>query len=335
MSANGIRDRALGRELRAGFPRRICMPSFPTDRYGLVHRDAALHAGFSDEQLASAVERGDLVRVHPGVWVTSSGRPHGPDAAESLHRLRALAVATSGPARAHPLSHVSAAAVHGLSMLHPDLNVVHVTTGRPYGGSIRRQRHLHAAPLEPEEITEVDGVRVTSVERTAVDVACMGTFAQAIVVFDAALRRGADPDVLADTLSRRRRTSARNAKRALPLADGKAESVGESWSRAQIIDAGLPIPTLQREFIIDGQRYRSDFDWDGLLIGEFDGLHKYGRLRRTDETATDVVVREKLREDRLRAEGLTVTRWTWATLERRQLVPLLRPQLEKLGLLAA
>ncbi|ASR05236.1 hypothetical protein GCWB2_22325 [Gordonia rubripertincta] len=190
------------------------MPSFPTDRYGLVHRDAALHAGFSDEQLASAVERGDLVRVHPGVWVTSSGRPHGPDAAESLHRLRALAVATSGPARAHPLSHVSAAAVHGLSMLHPDLNVVHVTTGRPYGGSIRRQRHLHAAPLEPEEITEVDGVRVTSVERTAVDVACMGTFAQAIVVFDAALRRGADPDVLADTLSRRRRTSARNAKRA-------------------------------------------------------------------------------------------------------------------------
>ncbi len=220
-------------------------------------------------------------------------------------------------------------------MLHPDLSLVHVTTGRASGGSIRAHRHLHAAPLDIDEVVEVDDMRVTSIERTAVDVATMGSFDQALVVFDAALRMSADRTVMADLLAGRRRQSARNARRALPFADAASESVGESWSRAQMIDAGLPTPTLQREFTVDGQKYRCDFGWEELLVGEFDGLHKYGRLRGADESATDVVIREKLREDRLRAEGITVVRWTWSTLEERRLVPLLRPWLKKSGLLAA
>lgn len=311
------------------------MPPFPTDRFGLVHRDAALHAGFSDEQLSGAVSRRELVRLVPGVWVPTVDLPAGAGSVEKRHRLRALAVATSGPVSGHPLSHVSAAAVHGLPMLHPDLNLVHVTTGRSSGGSIRAHRHLHAAPLAHDEVVEIDGVRVTSIERTAVDVATMGNFDQSLVIFDAALREGVDRETMGALLQGRRRQSARNARRALPFADGASESAGESWSRAQMIDAGLPVPTLQREFVLDGRKYRSDFDWERLLVGEFDGLHKYGRLRSVEETATDVVVREKLREDRLRASGVTVVRWTWSTLEKRQLVPLLRPWLEKFGISAA
>ena len=335
VSGNGSRERHFGGEPSGVALRQIRMPTFPTDRFGLVHRDAALHAGFSDEHLSGALTRRELVRLIPGAWVPAADLPTGPDALEKHHRLRALSVATSAPAESHPLSHVSAAAIHGLPTLHPDLGLVHVTTGRTSGGSIRAHRHLHAAPLEPDEVVEVDDIRVTSIERTAVDVATMGTFDQALVIFDAALREDADQTVMADILAGRRRRSARNARRALPFADRAAESVGESWSRAQMIDAGLPIPTLQREFVIDGQKYRSDFDWEELLVGEFDGLHKYGRLRSADESATDVVVREKIREDRLRAKGITVVRWTWSTLEKRQLVPLLRPWLEKFGLLAA
>ncbi|GAC53603.1 hypothetical protein [Gordonia amicalis] len=311
------------------------MPPFPTDRFGLIHRDAALNAGFSDEQLSGATARRELVRLIPGVWTPALDVPTGADSLEKRHRLRALAVATSGPADGHPLSHVSAAALHELPMLHPDLSLVHVTTGRTSGGSIRAHRHLHAAPLEAGEVVEVDVIRVTSIERTAVDVATMSNFDQALVIFDAALREGADQTVMADLLAGRRRRSARNARRALPFANAAAESVGESWGRAQMIDAGLPIPTLQREFVIGGHTYRSDFDWEELLVGEFDGLHKYGRLRSADESATDVVVREKLREDRLRAKGITVVRWTWSTLEKRQLAPLLQPWLAKLGLFAA
>ncbi len=311
------------------------MLTFPADRFGLLHRDAALRAGFSDEHLTGAVRRGELIRVAPGVWIAAAHQPAGADSTEKRHRLRALAIATSHHEDGHPLSHTSAAAVLGLPMLDPDLSLVHVTTGRTSGGSIRAQRHLHASPLDPTEIIEIDGVRTTSIERTAVDVALMGTFAQALVVFDAALRLGADFDTMADSLSCRRRRSARNAKRALPFADGASESVGESWSRAQMIDAGLPRPTLQREFVLGEARYRSDFDWEALLVGEFDGLHKYGVLARPGETAADAVVREKLREDRLRAAGVVVVRWTWSTLRKGELDALLRPWLQKLGLLAA
>ncbi|MBD0860544.1 hypothetical protein IA539_04890 [Gordonia sp. zg691] len=311
------------------------MLMFPADRFGLLHRDAALRAGFSDEELSGSLARGELIRVIPGVGIAATDQPTGADSAEKRHRLRALATAASERADGHPLSHTSAAAVLGLPMLDPDLSLVHVTTGRTSGGSIRAQRHIHAAPLDPAEIVQIDGVRATSIERTAVDVAIMGTFAQALVVFDAALRLGADRETMSDLLSGRRRRSARNARRAMPFADAASESVGESWSRAQMIDAGLPLPTLQREFVLGGARYRSDFDWDELLVGEFDGLQKYGALVKPGETTADAVVREKLREDRLRAAGVVVVRWTWSTLRKGELDALLRPWLQKLGLLAA
>ncbi|MFW8746088.1 hypothetical protein, partial [Mesorhizobium japonicum] len=58
----------------------------------------------------------------------------------------------------------------------------------------------------------------------------------------------------------------------------------------------------------------ADFAWPSYrLIGEFDGMGKYVR---SDLTAgrdpAEVVVAEKLREDRLRAAGWRVVRWGWA-----------------------
>jgi very-short-patch-repair endonuclease len=44
--------------------------------------------------------------------------------------------------------------------------------------------------------------------------------------------------------------------------------------------------------------------WPGLgVIGEADGVMKYG--------SADDLIAEKAREDRLRALGLMVVRWTW------------------------
>ncbi len=61
------------------------------------------------------------------------------------------------------------------------------------------------------------------------------------------------------------------------------------------------------------------------------GLQKYGRLLRPGETARDALIREKRREDALRAQGIMVVRWTWATLERRELVGVLAPWLDMLA----
>ena len=96
-----------------------------------------------------------------------------------------------------------------------------------------------------------------------------------------------------------------------------------------MIEAGLPAPRLQREYCARSGVYRVDFDWGAKLVGEFDGMVKYGRLRPSEKTVADVVLQEKLREDEIRALGPVVVRWTWSMLEDGSFIGLLRPWLEK------
>ncbi|QHN19783.1 hypothetical protein GII30_07910 [Gordonia amarae] len=311
--------------------------AYPTDSYGLIRRSALLETGVSDNQIAQAIRRGLLLRVYPGSLVVPSTDFDGAEGAQRLHRMTAIAVATSELSTATsplPLCHATAAAFHGIPLLKPDISRVHVASGGTSGGAVHRYRHLHATPLDPAEVTVVDGIAVTTVERTAVDVATRGVFAQALTAFDQAMRVGGDIEMMRDILESRRRVGVRVARRALSLASGLSQSVGESWSRAQMIEAGLPVPRLQHRFQCSSGYYDTDFDWDEALIGEFDGLHKYGRLLRPGETAADAVVREKLREDELRATDALVVRWVWAHLESRSVVDLIKPRLKRLGLCA-
>lgn len=83
---------------------------------------------------------------------------------------------------------------------------------------------------------------------------------------------------------------------------------------------GFPAPELQRCFTdARGTIGRADFYWPGVrLVGEFDGAVNYSKpefLR--GRTPSQVVIDEKLREDRLRALGLGVVRWTWNDLRAR------------------
>lgn len=104
-----------------------------------------------------------------------------------------------------------------------------------------------------------------------------------------------------------------------------------------MIDAGLPIARLQHEFHHgDGTLVaRTDYDWDGLLVGEFDGMTKYQKYLRRGETPFDAMRREKVREDALRKLGIMVIRWTWDDLEHGRVVPLVRDWLQRLQLIAA
>jgi hypothetical protein len=83
--------------------------------------------------------------------------------------------------------------------------------------------------------------------------------------------------------------------------------------------ASLPGPVLQWEVRrTDGSFVgRVDFGWPRQrTVGEFDGRVKYGKLLRPGQNPADVVYEEKRREDALRAEDLTVVRWTWGDLTR-------------------
>ena len=101
--------------------------------------------------------------------------------------------------------------------------------------------------------------------------------------------------------------------------DGRSESVGESRSRVLIHRLGFPAPDLQRVIVDEqGRRIgRVDFLFENeSTIGEFDGLGKYRREdQRKGESAEEVVIREKLREDELRSTGKAVARWTWEHLD--------------------
>ncbi|MGV9710403.1 type IV toxin-antitoxin system AbiEi family antitoxin domain-containing protein [Gordonia sp. NPDC003424] len=307
------------------------MHEFPTDGHGIIYRRTAIDHGYTDKQLARAVDEGLLERIWQGAFVVTPAKPLKP---HELHRLTAVAVATLGDGSV--LSHESAGLVHGLSLLHPRLGRVHIATGLATGGRIDTNRHLHSGTLDAGDVTTVlETVCVTTLERTAADIACSQSFSAALAVLDSALRLGADPDLIAAYLERHRRGVAQ-ARRALAFADAGAENAGESWGRAQIIAAGLPVPRLQHKFYDHDGGFvgRCDYDWDAKLAAEFDGMVKYQRHLREGETPFDAMRREKAREDALRRLGIMVIRWIWDDLRNNRVVPMVREWLNRLGLVA-
>ena len=84
-------------------------------------------------------------------------------------------------------------------------------------------------------------------------------------------------------------------------------------------EIGLDAEDLQTQIRDDkGLVGITDFSWlSHGTVGEFDGRMKYGRDVASGD-GRDVLWREKLREDRLRARGLEIVRWTWADLDHPQ-----------------
>ncbi len=174
--------------------------------------------------------------------------------------------------------------------------------------------HLHAATLQADEVTLVDGLPVTSVSRTLADLGRMLPFEAALVPTDAALRRGlvTREELLGAVGCGAHRPHNAAARRVAAFADGRAESPGETRSRVAIHRAGLPAPVLQYRVV----GTRTDFGWpEYRTVGEFDGKVKYGRLLRPGQQPGDAVFAEKRREDALRDHGLQVVRWVWDELD--------------------
>ncbi|MHA6617858.1 type IV toxin-antitoxin system AbiEi family antitoxin domain-containing protein [Pseudonocardia sp. DLS-67] len=284
----------------------------------LTLRPHLLAAGFSDDEMRRLVRSGQLTPVRRGAYV----RGELPDDVLGRHALQ-IAAAMGELAGDAVVSHVSAAVLHGLRIWGVRLGPVHVTRRRPGGGRRGALVHVHVASLDPSEITTIAGLPVTSLARTAADLARMLPFEQAVVVADSAMfyKRPdrVEPGDLIDVLDAvPRRPGTRSARRAIALSNGLSESVGESRSRLAIAAAGLPVPVLQWEVRASATGAfigRVDVGWPELrTVGEFDGLVKYGRTLRPGQDVAEVLVAEKMREDALRDEDLGVVRWIWSDL---------------------
>jgi hypothetical protein len=280
----------------------------------LLTRDLTT-AGYSATELARLHRNGELVHLRRGAWL-----PADPDDDATRHRL--LLAATLALVVEGVVSHASAAVLHGLPTFGP-LSQVHLTRadGR---GKRRGYVHLHVAPLPPDQVVERDGVVVTSLARTVLDLARTLPYPEAVATADAALRLGLEQAELEDALERAvRRPGIGAARRVVGFMDGRSESVGESFSRVVLHRLGLPPSTLQLEVRDDAGVLvgRCDFGWEEhRTVGEFDGRVKYGRLLRPDQRVEDVVWAEKQREDAVRDLGRQMVRWTWGDLQRERIL---------------
>jgi len=279
----------------------------------VVLRAELLRRGLTNDDLERLRRQGELTRVRRGAYAV----PLVDASVEERHR---LLVAATLPQldRDAVVSHVSAAALHGLPLWPEEAARVHLTRPRPGGGQARTLVRVHGSPLTEADVALVDGVRVTSLARTIADLGRTLPLEQSVAAGDRALQLGLRDHELVEVLARCHGwRGIGRARLASGLLEERTESVGESVSRGRVHEALLPMPEPQLEVFDERGRLvgRADFGWRGQrTLGEFDGRVKYGREFQPGRTVEEVVWREKQREDRLRELGWEVVRWTWADL---------------------
>ena len=265
-------------------------------------------------------EAGRLVQLARGAYRDAGRTVTDDERYLELIRARAL-VSRSAPV----FSHLSAARIWGLPILGYWPEIVHVEVGNSRNGrsipGLRRHRSTR-----DDAITWRGGLLVTSLARTVADLASTTRLETAVIVVDAALHGQRDLEgrslraplaqqaLEAELADRANSRGIRQLAWAVAFGDGLSESPGESVSRLTMHRIGCPPPVLQQTFT-DNNRFvaTTDFWWpDYNLTGEFDGRGKYLREELTaGKTAAEVVVDEKVREDRVRALGPRMTRWVW------------------------
>ena len=276
--------------------------------------------------LRKAVRRGEMVAVRSGAFVSAAVW----NALTETERRRLEVAAAADASRSRlVMSHRSAAVVWGVPLLGRHDGLVHVRTTVAAGTRTEHAFRKHAVADPEQHVVSRSGLLVTSLARTVVDLTLSESFASGVVAVDWALRAGVEQDGLRSVLDEvAPKQGRRRSERAIDFGDARAGSVGESWSRTQMEEAGLVMPVLQEGFTDHlGLIGYVDFYWPAVrLVGEFDGLGKLtdpGMLGGL--TPREALANEKRREDRLRTSSRrpAVTRWLWEVLLRRGALPAL------------
>lgn len=283
---------------------------------GVYSRVQAADSGYTPSQIHDRIRDGRWERIRYGQYAEAVDLSHLAPWDQEIMRHQRLVHAVMNSLRPGTVvvSHQSALVLHGVPLWGPDLAEVHVSRlDRHRGGRIGGVHH-HRGKLADADLAVVSGLPATAVPRALLETACSSSFEAAVISADAVRRD--HPDV-ADELRRLLGVTefwpgSATARAALDFSDPLSESVGESRLRVLMYTYGLPAPLLQVVFTdADGFVARVDFYFpDQRTVVEFDGLVKYAG------GTPESLVREKLREDRLRALGLQVVRTTWADFDR-------------------
>ncbi|HWA55561.1 MAG TPA: DUF559 domain-containing protein [Solirubrobacterales bacterium] len=208
------------------------------------------------------------------------------------------------------LSHRSAAALWGIRDLRG--GAIHLTI--PNKSTSTKLVRRHHVVLPSDEITVHEGIPVTTVPRTVIDLASGSSIDEVeVAIRQVEFLRLYDQLSLLDLIERypgRRGTArARTALarvEALPV--GRVRSTLETKFLPFLRRHRLPRPRLNDWIVVGEKRFQVDCHWEGTVqIVELDSWLAHGtRTAHRDDRARDRV---------LRVAGYEVTRITWAQLD--------------------
>ncbi len=271
-------------------------------QYGLVTADQLLLSGYSKRMVAARVSNGKLIRRGPGVLQLASST-------ETWEREVLAAVLAAEPLAA--ASHRAAARLWGFRSVDSEIEIV-VPFPRDMKDAdviVHRSRDLVAA-----DITEVDGIPVTTPERTICD---LGLIFPDYEVHRILRHAVAEQLVLPhDLWNIRQRTSkqGRNGtgvlQRVLETLPDRIESV-ESGLELQFLEIcqkfEVPWPVPQLPIRIEGRNYRLDFAWpQRRVFVEVDGVSYH--------SSPGQVAADSERQNRLVRAGWSPLRFTYRDL---------------------
>ena len=255
----------------------------------------------------------DLLRIRRGVYVSAAQWKGLYPGQQHLVRVCASLAADTRTGHDAALAHESAAVAYGLPLVGQAPE--RVTYVRPRAGGTARSSAVARVLVATGHVqmARMGDTLLTSPAQTLVDLARLRSLASSLASMDHALRHGmvTKDDLYARLAAQPGVRGNVRARRAIGFADGRSESVGESLSRAVMIENHLPAPELQVEVFMEGGVLagRVDFMWRELgVAGEFDGRGKY----RGDTGGRDVAMDERHRENHVELfGGVRVVRWGW------------------------
>ena len=253
----------------------------------LVRRDQLLDAGLSGRAIDRRIERRWLHRQYQGVYSVGT-----PDLTRSGRWLAAVFAAGPGAV----LSHRDAAALWGI--LPSNRRLIEVSV--PGKRRAREGLEIRVASLEPDEITALDGIPVTTVARTLLDLAAVETTSRLErALSEAERRRLADHTPLTELFERH--PNAKGIATLRRLTPDETVTRSELERRFLRFCARHHIPKPQMNTALHGLTI--DAHWPHAnLVAELDGFAFHSSHRAFHE--------DRERDRVLAVAGITVIRIT-------------------------
>lgn len=268
---------------------------------GVIRRQELIALGFTARMIEGRIRRGQFSIVTRGVYrLGESNNPR--------DVLRAVLAVWPGAV----VSHDSAARLHAFPYAESDRLVVshHSRTTRLFPGVEVRRTH----DLDGWHVADVDGIRVTTVARTVVDLAVDRPPALIGRTLDRLLSDGRvelmEVESVLKAVARRGKPGIKTMRKVLEVRSGADRSVSmlERKGRALIRAAGLPMPKSEYPIPWTVDRRFDDAYPEIKLAIEWDSRRYHGQLA---SFQTD-----RARDRDAAVHGWRILRFTWEDVTR-------------------